>query len=326
MNNNTITENTGGSIIPLFYTKPSDMKNIAFIIHGKMKHRQKLESGIRNVFTGSYTTQFFYTSHKNHSIELSAQAVANGFTHVICAGGDGSLNEVANGIMQAGNTRVRMGALPSGTGNDFVRTMKVNNSIAALRKYIDEDTYREIDLGLVHFTGTDGKPSQRYFINITDVGMGGVVAKKLSTAGNWMGATIKYQKAILTTFVSYKNQPLKATADNFTYEGKVMNFIVANGKYFASGLGIAPDAQPDDGLFSVVIIGEISMLDYLKNLGAAKKCQRIIHPELKYLSASGVLVEATNEPLAIDMDGEFIGYAPMKIEMANKAVKFLCGA
>jgi YegS/Rv2252/BmrU family lipid kinase len=299
------------------------MKNLAFIIHGKVTHRDRLVNELKNIFKGDYTLQFLYTEHKDHSIELATHAVVNDATHVICVGGDGSLNEVANGIMQVRNENVRMGALPNGTGNDFVKTMQVTNNINDLKKYIDADSYREIDLGLVQFMGIDGKTSQRYFINITDVGMGGVVAEKLSSASKWMGATVKYQKAILSTLLTYKNQSLKATADNFTHHGKVMNFIVANGKYFGSGMGIAPDAKPDDGLFSIVIVGEISMLDYLKNLGTVKKCQRIVHPELKYLSAAEVLVEATAEPLAIDMDGEFIGYSPMKIIVVPKAIKFL---
>ena len=103
-----------------------------------------------------------------------------------------------------------------------------------------------------------------------------------------------------------------------------MNLVIANGKYFGSGLGIAPDADPADGQFSVVLIGEISMLDYLKNLGQVRKCEKIIHPELKYLSAKEISIEHVGEPLPIDMDGEFIGYSPMKISMVHNALKFIC--
>lgn len=139
-----------------------------------------------------------------------------------------------------------------------------------------------------------------------------------------MGATLTYQRAILTTLLTYKNQPVRAKADGFTYEGSIMNFIVANGKYFGSGLGIAPDAVADDGEFSVVILGEISLTDYIKNLGSVQKCRKISHPGLHYKSAKEVFIDSPAGPLAIDMDGEFIGYSPMKVSITPAAVRFLC--
>jgi diacylglycerol kinase family enzyme len=189
---------------------------------------------------------------------------------------------------------------------------------------VEEDSFKTIDLGLVEFQNKAGEKQIRYFINITDVGMGGVVAERLSRYSKWMGAYLTYQRAILTTLLSYKHQPVKAVADSFTYEGSIMNFIVANGQYFGSGLGIAPDASATDGEFSVVILGEISLLDYIKNLGSVQKCQKISHPDLHYQSAKEVVIDSPAGPLAIDMDGEFIGYSPMKVTVAPASVKFLC--
>ena len=306
------------------------MKKVAFIFHGKVKGRDKLFAEIKNIFGAGYILEQLVTERANHGLELSYQAAKNGATHIICVGGDGSLNEVANGIMKAkaelpvsGQSDIYIGLLPKGTGNDFAKTIKVNFDITALKEFIDKDSYCEIDLGLTEYTNHENARATRYFINITDVGIGGSISQRLVNSSKILGPTLTYQKAIITELLLYKNQPLKVKADSFNHEGKVMNFIVANGKYFGAGLGIAPDAEPADGLFAIVILGGISIFDYLKNLGSVRKCKKIEHPEVQYLSASEVYIESSAGPLPIDMDGEFIGYSPMRVTIVPKALKFL---
>lgn len=307
------------------------MANIAFIFHGRIKNRDRIFSDLQRTFGAAHQLRSYVTESAGDSVKLAERAVKEGNTHIICAGGDGSLNEVANGLMQAKATtaahlwaNVRMGVLPMGTGNDFVKTVNSPKDAEGLKQVIEVDSCKTIDLGLVEYHSQKGEKQSRYFINITDVGMGGVVAERLSKYSKWMGAYLTYQRAILTTLLTYKNQPVRAKADGFTYEGNIMNFIVANGKYFGSGLGIAPDAVADDGEFSVVILGEISLTDYIKNLGSVQKCRKISHPGLHYKSAKEVTIDSPAGPLAIDMDGEFIGYSPMKVTVAPAAVKFLC--
>lgn len=305
------------------------MKKIAFIVHGKIKKREKILAQIKEVFIGNYSVSFFITEQPGQTVPLTCNAIQKGNTYIICIGGDGSLNEVANGIMKAisdniisNGNEIYLGILPAGTGNDFVKTTGISFNLHELKKYIDANSCLAVDLGLVHFKSKTNEDTSRYFINITDVGMGGMVAEKLSKASKWLGATFTYQKAILTTLFSYKNQWIKVKADSFSFEGKMMNFIIANGKYFGSGLGIAPQAQPDDGKFSIIILGEVSLLDYVQKLGDIKKCQIIQHPNIAYHTAQQIDIETPRLP--IDMDGEFIGYSPMKISITTRAIKLLC--
>lgn len=308
------------------------MANIAFIFHGKIKNRRNISSSIEKNFSSEHNLISLFTERVGHSALLAEQAVAEGFTHIICVGGDGSLNEIVNGIIKAkanlSNNRwssVRLGVLPMGTGNDFAKSLNVSKDIEGLKQMIVLDSFKVIDLGFAEYHDTSGEKQNRYFINITDIGMGGMVAERLSGYGKWMGTTLTYQRAILSTLLTYKNQSLKATSDTFVYEGKVMNFIIANGKYFGSGLGIAPDAETDDGKFSVVIFGEISLLDYIKNLRNVQKCKKISLPGLQYKSAREVYIESPSpSSLPIDMDGEFIGYAPVKLSIVPAVIKFLC--
>ena len=304
------------------------MKKIAFILHGKIKKQDKIIAAIKAAFGSTDALSFVTTQHADHATELACNAVKEGATHVICLGGDGSLNEVINGVMQAIESnpafnRVRVGLLPHGTGNDFARTMRVANNLTLLKQLIDDDSYRVIDLGHAQYNGTNGKPGGRYFVNITDVGIGGMIAMNLAHSSKLFGPTITYQKEILMALLTYKNQPVNIRAAGFDYEGSIMSVIVGNGQFFGGGMGIAPHALPDDKLFSVVVIGAISMFDYLKNLGNIKKSKKIEHPEVKYLTTSEIVIESPVAGLPIDMDGEFVGYTPITMKVVPAAIRFI---
>ncbi len=307
-------------------------KKIAFIVHGKIKKHQQIISQIKEVFSARYDLSFHISQYSRHAIQLSSSAIQDGASFIIAVGGDGTLNEVANGVMNAKNNgfiddlqlnNVKIGVLPRGTGNDFCKTIRVSYDLQALKKLIENDSYKPVDLGLATFQGTNGNTAKHYFINITDIGLGGIIARKLSGSSKLLGAVITYQAIIISSLISYRHKKIKVKADSFDYEGKVMSFIAANGKYFGAGLGIAPNALPDDGLFSAVIIGKISIWDYLMNLGRIRKCLKVEHPEVKYFDAREIHIESLTEPLPIDMDGEFVGYSPLKINIVPKVLTFI---
>lgn len=304
------------------------MKKIAFIIHGKVRKNQEMILEIESTFSDNYKIAFFLSEYSGHAIELSDKAAQEGFNYIICVGGDGSLNEVVNGVMQAKNRNneidIKVGILPFGTGNDFIKTIKSPHTFSGIKNLIDNDSFKEIDLGIVQFKNHTESDSSRYFINITDIGIGGVVVQNLGKYSKALGGNIAYMSAIINTLLSYRNQPIKAVADEFTFEGKVKNFVVANGKYFGSGIGIAPDAEVDNGKFSIVILAEASLIEFLKFSVTFKKCVKIDHPQIIYKSAKEISVDSLSTPQPIDMDGEFIGYSPMKIKILPRVLSFLC--
>ncbi len=310
--------------------KTNEMKRAAFVIHGKLKNQQGLINEIEEAFSGNYKIGFFTSEHSGHAIELSCKAAEEGFNYIICAGGDGSLNEVINGVMQAKNKNtkldVKAGVLPFGTGNDFIKTLKSPHTISGIKKMIDHDSSKEIDLGIVQFKDPSGSDSSRYFINITDIGIGGVVVQNIGRFTKALGANVTYMTAIINALLTYRNQPIRAVSDEFTFEGKVKNFVVANGRYFGSGICIAPEAVVDDGKFAIVILAEVSLIDFLKFSNTAKKGLKINHPQIIYKTAKEISIDSLSIPQPIDMDGEFIGYSPMKINIVPKALSFLCPA
>lgn len=304
------------------------MKKIAFIIHGKIRRRQALSDEIRIVFSPYYKIDFFITTHRGHATELAATAVMEGANYMISVGGDGTLNEVANGLMRAlpqmeQRKKICLGLLPFGTGNDFSRTIRVTRSLESLKAYIDNDRCHEIDLGQATFTGLKGMREQRFFVNITDVGIGGFIVRFLDNSSKIFGAFLTYQYAIFYAFFHYRKQPLRIRADDWSYEGKAMELVIANGQFIGGGLCIAPGAKPDDGKFLLALGGKISLWDYLKNWSNIQHGKKIDHPEAYYQSAQKVLVEAMAEQIPIDMDGDFVGYTPLQISMVPQAIRFL---
>ncbi len=300
------------------------MNKISFIIHGKHRNSTALISGIRSAFVNQYEVIFSFTEAMSHAIELSKEAALSGSKYIIGVCGDGTLNEIVNGVMLSGNKEVIVGLLPHGTGNDFAKTVGVTNDVAALKQMIETSSVRNLDLGLVNYKKEDGTDALRYFDNITDIGIGGFTALKMSGSSKRFGAFLTFQWAIISTFLSYKHQHAKITIGDFTYDGKILSCIMANGKYFGAGLGIAPGAKPDDGLFEIVLATEISLWDYLKNLGNVQKCLKINHRYMNYLEAKEVIIETPERKLPIDMDGEFIGYSPMNVAVVPQALKFIC--
>ncbi|MCX6199398.1 MAG: diacylglycerol kinase family lipid kinase [Bacteroidetes bacterium] len=298
------------------------MGHIAFIIHGKLHGNNQLVSKINSVFSSDYELSFSYTEYCGHGMELAKNSADSNADYIIAVTGDGTFNEVINGVMLSQNKKVKLGLLPHGTGNDFARMLGLSNDIMALKKMIETDSFKKIDVGFVNFKNLKGENDSRYFINITDLGMGGFIAKKLSGSSKWLGATLTFQWAIVSTFLTYKHQVMKIRTDDFLYEGKILSYIIANGKYFGAGLGIAPDAKPDDGFFEIVMASEISLWDYLKNLNKIRACTKVEHPKMNYLRAKEIFIETQDQP--IDMDGEFIGYSPMKISIVPHAIQMLC--
>jgi diacylglycerol kinase (ATP) len=303
------------------------MSKITFIIHGRNKHRDKLVASLGQVFNEpSFAADFQFTKHPLHATILAREAALNGSQYIIGACGDGTFNEIVNGVMQSERKDVCLGLLPHGTGNDFSRTIKVDNDPAALLKLIESGKTRLIDVGLVHYKSPDGKDAQRYFNNITDIGIGGIIAHKMAGSTKRFGAFLTFQWAIVTTFFQFRHQVARIKAPGFSYEGKILSCIAANGRYFGAGLGIAPDARPDDGLLEIVLGAEISLWDYLKNLGQIRKCIKLVHPQMKYFAAREIEIETPNGKMPIDMDGEFIGYSPMRVTLLHQALRVLTPA
>lgn len=305
------------------------MSQIAFFINPTIRNYHKIKSHIENSFKG-YEYQFFVSQYSGHFLQLPSEALQEGYKHFISVGGDGTLNETVNGILKACENdahllqNIRVGIIPTGSGNDFIRNLGYQ-TIKELKMLIQNDECIKVDVGHSAYINRNHQPEERYFINVADVGIGGEVVLAKERLPKIFPGNFNYFLAIVSTFFTYKKKQIKVTFGNETWEGKILNYVIANAKYFGNAIGIAPHADISSGSFAITNIGNISLWDYFKNIGKAKKCQKINHPEVHYSHLEKVFIENKDEmPLTFEMDGEFVGYAPVTLTVIPQKVYFLC--
>ncbi|MFC3881531.1 diacylglycerol/lipid kinase family protein [Algoriphagus namhaensis] len=266
--------------------------------------------------------RFIPTRWKKHAIEIAKEATGDGCSHVIAVGGDGTLHEVINGILQSNisaNEYPIIGLLPYGSANDFARTVGLSNSLEELLQLIQSHTTQEIDLGKVVFSKNQ---ETHYFINVTGVGLGALVIQKLERSSNSLSPSLNYFIYIVKGFISYAKKKVKVKSDSWHWRGKLLQMVIANGRYFGNAICATPDAKLIDGQFQVAIFGNLSIWDYLKNLIKLKTGEKIKHPEVSYYTTKEVLIESSDS-CGIEADGEYLGLAPAAISVLPKAISFL---
>jgi diacylglycerol kinase (ATP) len=229
-------------------------------------------------------------------------------------GGDGTVNEVANGVA---GTDTEIAVLPCGTGQDFGRTHGVPSRFDDAVRVALAGEARTIDLGRVECAGS---PS-RYFANVGSAGMSGAVARRANSMTKALGGRVTFFYALTREFVAWQNtRVVVELADGARREGAMHDVIVANGRYHAGGMKLAPDARQDDGLFDVVVIGDVTKLDFLTTSPKLYSGRYLSHPKIELLRSSAVSIDAA-EPLPLEVDGEPAGTTPARFEVVPSALR-----
>jgi diacylglycerol kinase (ATP) len=286
------------------------VKKIAIIANGKHKKALKLREKLGLLLPENYTIIEKRTEKKGHATELAFNAVNETVDIIIAAGGDGTMNEVINGVMQAQpeqRNNVMIGLFPLGTGNDFARTAKLTRSVKELAESIKKGEPRQIDIGCVEFDNEKSKSKKRYFNNIAEVGVGAKTVEIVNKSKKTLGSNLTFLMGVLRAFIGYKQQYISIKSNDFNWEGKIVDVCIANGQYFGSGLGIAPGASLDDGKLSLVIVGNIRIIHFLWYLPSLKKLKKIEHPEIHYTKIDSCEISGSQE-YPVEMDGENVGF------------------
>lgn len=299
------------------------MYKVGFIVNGRnrakslvYKHLRRTKDTICNL-----EYNFVETSWPGHALLLAGEFAKEGYTHIVAVGGDGTLHEVINGVLTSGFSPI-VGLLPMGSANDFAKTLDGPKKLSEVFACIKDESFLQIDIGNIKYQTEKNDTSEKFFINISDLGIGADVVKRVNKSSRLLGPSIIFYKAILQSFLTYKNMSLTCKTDDWVWSGKLNSFVMANGKFFGNGMCVAPDADPESGIFQVVIIGDITIYDYLKQVGKIKKGKKIEHPKLEYKQASTIKLEA-EEPCGIEADGEFLGYTPCELTVLPRHLKYL---
>ena len=259
----------------------------------------------------------FFSERPGHLIELARDAVAGGATLVIAVGGDGTLNEVVNGV--AGRD-VDLATIPLGTGMDFGRTYEIPTKFDdAVRVALAGDV-RTIDAGRVTYRTWAGETAERYFANVSSVGMSGAVAQRANGMSKMLGGRVTFFYALTRVFLEWQNTEVTVRLDDAERRGRMHDVIVANGVWHGGGMKLAPDAAPDDGQFDVVLIGDVSKVDFLTTAPKIYKGKHVHHPKVEVLRSKRVEVDAPVQ-LPIELEGEQVGTTPATFEIAPGALR-----
>jgi len=268
------------------------------------------------------------TSCRGEATELSRQGLADGRALVVAAGGDGTINEVANGFFQAGEpvaAGTRLGVLPMGTGGDLRRTfgfpLDVDRAAAVLRA----GRGRRIDAGRVTCTGPDGVTMVRHFVNIADAGIGGDVVDRVNRGRRLVNGELTFLWASIRTLVAWRNRPMRIVIDGRVRELVAQQVVVANCGYFGGGMCVAPRAEPDDGLLDVVVAGDLGVWENVRGLGHIRRGTHLERGSAKLSHALAERVEVSSpDPVRVDADGEQPGVLPAVFEVQPAALELVC--
>ena len=249
---------------------------------------------------------------------MAADAVRAGATRLVVVGGDGSVNEVVNGVV--GEAGVELAVIPRGTGWDFVRTFGIPRDLDGALDVALDGAVREIDVGAVSYRAWAGGEAKAYFANVGSAGISGAIAQRANESSKALGGKVSYYWATLAVFLGWQTGEMTVTVDDERRSARMIDAMVCNGKFLGGGMMMCPDAEPDDGLFDVMLIGDVTKRDLAFVLPKTYKGRHLPHPRLELLRGRTVTVDAA-EPLPIELDGEQPGTTPARFEVVPRALR-----
>jgi diacylglycerol kinase (ATP) len=236
---------------------------------------------------------------------------------VVAVGGDGTLNEVVNGVAGSG---AELATIPLGTGMDFGRTYGIPKKFDDAVRVALNGEVRTIDAGRVDYRTWEGTEATRWFANVGSVGMSGAVAQRANGMSKALGGKVTFFYALTRVFFEWENTEVRVTFDGGERRGRMHDVIVANGVWHGGGMMLAPDAAPDDGVFDVVLIGDVGRVDFLTTAPKIYKGRHVAHPKVEVLKSARVVVDA-DERLPIELEGEQVGTTPATFEVVRNALR-----
>lgn len=261
-----------------------------------------------------------YTEGSGHAIELAREAASDGYSYLVAVGGDGTVNEVANGILHSGNSAgVSFGIVSTGTGSDFARSAGIPMDYENACRCLVSEKRLTIDAGIVEFM-KNGQKVERYFVNAAGIGFDAAAVEATERMPKYFGGTIPYLAGLLRTLVTYRNKSVVLEVGDTKEPMTALSIMVANGNYLGGGMHIAPDAVMDDKLFDVVVIGDVGKFDLLKSLPMIYKGTHENHPKVIISRADTVIIHSEDR-LLVHADGELLGEGPASFRMVPSALK-----
>ena len=231
------------------------------------------------------------------------------------------MHEVANGLLaSARRPTPELGVLARGTSDDFVRALGIPSDDAEALATLRDGRARDLDAGHVRYRGPAGEERESYFVSMAGVGMSGAVARRLNTTSKRLGGRVAGLFATVAVFSRWTNVELAVDVAGERREGLMEDVLVANTEFHNGGMRLCPGASPDDGVFDVLVIGDVSKRELVLTLPKLYRGTHLPHARAELLRGSTVTVEASVE-LPIELDGEQPGTTPVRFDVVPRALR-----
>ncbi len=268
------------------------------------------------------------TSRRGDAVWLARSAATSGCSAVVVIGGDGTLFEAVNGIKNPAEPEssqgsdIAIGLIQAGRGSDFGRSAGIPSDVESACARLLMGRTEQVDLGHVSYCSFAGQERARFFANVAGMGFDAEVTVRANTRSRILG-DIPYLSSLLFTLGTYRNKRILARLDGGdAWHARLNSIVVANGQYFGGGMKIAPDARLSDGLFDVVVLGDLSKVDLLRNVPRVYDGSHITHPKVKVSRARTVEITSPDR-LLLQADGEALGTAPALFRLLPLALKLI---
>jgi diacylglycerol kinase (ATP) len=283
------------------------------------KRWSEIREGLRH-FIREFKYEF--TEKPLHAIDLAREAIKDGTELVIGVGGDGTMNEIANGFYEDRriiNPEATLGLVPSGTGCDLVRSLNIPVGLKGALQVLTGAPAVRMDVGRVRFIANGGGEGERVFLNVADFGLGGEVVREV-TERRLQRKASSYVRCLVSTMLRYRNKRVRIRVDGRDLpDGEYLIGAVANGKIFGKGMKVAPDAQLDDGLFDAVLVRGFRFLEFCRHGWKLMNGSHVTHPKVSVVRGRTVEAWADGtDDVLLELDGDQLGRLPATFEIVPR--------
>ncbi len=269
-----------------------------------------------------------FTEHRDHAMHLARKYIEKGFRRIIVVGGDGTLNEVVNGIFSQKHilpSNITLAMIPVGTGNDWCRMFNISNDYKEAIATIVKGSEFIQDAGSVKYYTKAGLEKTRYFINMAGMGFDALVAKKTNRQKEQgKGNALSYFVNIFASLFVYKQTSTIIRLDDQTVNTDVFTMSIGICQFNGGGMKQAPMAKPDDGLFDLTIIKPIGKFKVIRNVLKLFDGSFTRLPEVSTFISAHIMVES-DPPMYIEVDGESLGHTPFDFTIYPKSLQIISG-
>jgi YegS/Rv2252/BmrU family lipid kinase len=266
-----------------------------------------------------------FTGSVRDAAAIARREAEAGRRLIVALGGDGTISEVANGILEAGaGAQTELGVIPRGTGGDFRRTLELPHDIAEAARRVREGEARAVDAGRVHFRGHAGQTLSHFFVNVASFGFSSTVATRANASSKRFGGRIAFLGATLRALASYDNTDVWMTiGDGPRERRRVLMAAVGNGRFFGGGMKICPEARLDDGALDLVTVGDFSKGEILTNIGRLYEGTHLDLEAVENARVTRVAFEPVESEarIPVELDGETPGHLPAVFEILPGALR-----